>query len=273
MRTATVLLLLATDLIGAAPAQGQGAVPSRQAGEAKAQPRDAKLEAVLRAWEEARGAVKEMHARFKMTRESRGWARKEVGHGEVRLRKPDLLRVDLADEQGRPDSIWLLTKEDIHHYTFKDKVHRVLPAPTERDRAAETRNKTGRGFAGLFSFRGALSISLQDYCWGVYGGMPPADFKDRYDLCLTNEGDEHWVYIEVRPRTARDRADFEKCQVVLDRKTFWVRRAWIEFSSGDTATWDFDRPDRAPVPHVTRESLTKELPKGWNRVETDYPVK
>src|SRR5262249_32257012 len=63
-------------------------------------------------------------------------------------------------------------------------------------------------------------------------GMKADEARKRYDLTLTKE-DKWYIYIEVKPRFAADRADFARARLVLNRDSYLPRQLWFEHGNGN----------------------------------------
>ncbi len=71
-------------------------------------------------------------------------------------------------------------------------------------------------------------------------GMKAGEAKARYDLRLFKE-DQYYVYVDILPRDPRDRADFQRARLVLNKDNYLPRRLWFEHPNGDETTWDIPR--------------------------------
>jgi TIGR03009 family protein len=70
-------------------------------------------------------------------------------------------------------------------------------------------------------------------------GMKSEDIKKRYEIGLTVDAD--YYYLEIKPRMAADRIDFQRARVVLDSTTFLPRQLWFEEPNGNQITWDLPK--------------------------------
>src|SRR5262249_50785153 len=83
----------------------------------------------------------------------------------------------------------------------------------------------------------------------------------RYELRLAKE-DKYWVYVDIQPRSARDRADFQRARIVLSRETFLPRQLWFEHPNGNEVLWDIPRIQTGA--NVNRADFEEpRLPTGW----------
>jgi hypothetical protein len=108
---------------------------------------------------------------------------------------------------------WIFEKGDLHHY------------------------RQPSGFFDNFAKKVYKSVQSQ----GPFGLLFNArlnQLQKRFDFKLTKEDDDY-IYIEVFPRNADDRADFVRAQVVIDRATFLPVRLWYAEPNHDTMTFNF----------------------------------
>ncbi len=114
----------------------------------------------------------------------------------------------------------------------------------------------------------------EDNLLSLLFGMKAEDAKRRYNLKLSKE-DQFYIYVDISPRFAADRADFQRARLVLNKTNFLPRQLWFEHANGNEVMWDmpnvrtdvkmdrraFDAPTKPPegwklVP-VSREAQTQ----------------
>jgi hypothetical protein len=71
-------------------------------------------------------------------------------------------------------------------------------------------------------------------------GMKADEAKKRYSLTLHHE-DKWYIYVDVVPRLASDKAEFARARLVLNKDTFLPRQLWFEHNNGGEITWDIPR--------------------------------
>ncbi len=71
-------------------------------------------------------------------------------------------------------------------------------------------------------------------------GMKASEARRRYDLRLAKE-DQYYIYVDIAPRDARDRADFQRARIVLNRDSYLPRQLWFEHANGNEVLWDIPR--------------------------------
>lgn len=92
-------------------------------------------------------------------------------------------------------------------------------------------------------------------------GMKAEEAKRRYDLKLAKE-DQYYVYIDIAPRFPKDKADFQRARIVLNRDTFLPRQLWFEQPNGSEVLWDIPRIQSGA--NVNRADFNApNLPPGW----------
>jgi TIGR03009 family protein len=75
---------------------------------------------------------------------------------------------------------------------------------------------------------------------GFLFGMKADEAKRRYSLNLAKE-DKWYVYVDIIPRSAADKADFARARLVLNKGTFLPRQLWFEHTNKNEITWDIPR--------------------------------
>jgi TIGR03009 family protein len=77
----------------------------------------------------------------------------------------------------------------------------------------------------------------EDNLLSLLFGMKAEDAKRRYNLKLAKE-DQYYIYVDIAPRLAADRADFQRARLVLSKANFLPRQLWFEHANGNEVTWD-----------------------------------
>jgi TIGR03009 family protein len=218
---------------------------------------DARLDAVLREWRKAEKATPDRHFSFKRNEEDVTFGRKSVFRGEAVVHKPNLLRVDLNDANGKLSDVLLCNSKSIRWYQYANKgvLSSDLPDtfgfPEKPDQYPE-------GF-----FNELIGGALQQFAWRFMGTLAN-ETSDRFRFTVRKE-DKNWIYLLIEPRKRGRRLDFDAAQVVLDASSYRVRQFWMRSSSGDTSTWDFDDKD-IDNKAVTPDSISKGLPDDFENV-------
>ncbi len=113
----------------------------------------------------------------------------------------------------------------------------------------------------------------------LMSGMTAKTALERFDLKLLKT-DENYVYIEAKPRTAEDKAEFETMTLVLcdankKGRAYIPRMVVLRKANGQwTETWDFPDPKVNPE-EVQRQDFEPlkldKLPPGWRVQKADAP--
>jgi hypothetical protein len=218
----------------------------------------ARLDAVLRGW--ARVAVRDAHDKFTMAPlgdSFSGSEKQAVYHGEVFLRRPDRLRVEMKDAKGHRTFLAVFAGAEGRVYDFVKKAElRVelleglrLPGPADRS----------VGMQG-----GIIGAFVEHGLW-FFVGPPAQGLEGRFVPRLEHEDDD-WSYIRLDPKRRQGWLPDSEWQVVLDKKDFSLRRVWNRNGlDGEGVMVDFEPPDHASPPSGAREPLYQELPEGWVR--------
>lgn len=101
----------------------------------------------------------------------------------------------------------------------------------------------------------------EDNFLGFLFGMKAEEARRRYDLRLAKE-DQWYVYVDIVPRFPRDKADFQRARIVLNRDTFLPRQLWFEQTNGSEVLWDIARLQNGA--NVNRKDFDAPTPpQGW----------
>jgi hypothetical protein len=176
--------------------------------------------AALHDWGEARRAAR--HCRYQFTRTGseydvfKGGQTKTVWTGEVLIRRPDRLRVDIKDEKGGRLFTALATgpRAELYDYANKRRLVAELPAGLRLPEAA------GRCASG--SEVGLLRAVLEGMAWPVLG-PPSSGFQGRFTAVL-DKGDEHYWHVRLEPAKRWGWLPDSEWHVVLARRGGWLRR-------------------------------------------------
>jgi hypothetical protein len=223
---------------------------------------DARLDAVLREWAKASDAVHEAHFTIRISERDSITEEKSTSSMEVSVRKPDLMRVDYKSQKSGP--AWFI---------YKDRTVRLLSSGDKKDRFYTLSDEFGfPENPGRHSDDFLSSIGggfLEQVCWIAYG-LPVGDLKSRFDLRLSKE-DDNYIYIEIEPRHKDGWMPDNRMQVVLNRKTYKIRRLWVKQPNSTETTCDYERPKEDSAGSITPESVLKGLPEDYEKVDMAGP--
>jgi TIGR03009 family protein len=95
-------------------------------------------------------------------------------------------------------------------------------------------------------------------------GMKAEEAQRRYDLKLAKE-DQFYIYVDIAPKDPRDKAEFQRARIVLNKDSFLPRQLWFENPNNSEVTWDIPRV-QIGLP-IKREVFdAPKAPAGWKLV-------
>jgi TIGR03009 family protein len=101
-------------------------------------------------------------------------------------------------------------------------------------------------------------------------GMKAKDVKERFDITLFNT-DEHYIYLDIKPRRAADQREFQQLRMALygpgpktAKFAYLPAQVFMVKPNGDTESWKFTDP-RVDIPEVKAEHFkyVEIKEKGW----------
>lgn len=102
-------------------------------------------------------------------------------------------------------------------------------------------------------------------------GMKAAEAKRRYELKLAKDKthptgeDDYYIYVEITPRSAADKADFQAARLVLNKSNYLPRQLWFEHANRSTVLWDI--PNLKVGMALDRRAFdAPQAPNGWKIV-------
>lgn len=207
------LFFLAALLAGTANVSAQTAAPTAAQTE---------LDAYLDRWEKTMASVTNLTAVitrvdtdkvFKTATKYTGWAAyTKSGTGLTALNKAVL--------ELKPEGKTEISEKVVCTGTY---IYQFIPARKEIHAHEMPRGKNGEL---------ADNASL-----GLMFGMKAAAAKERFGLMLAKV-DAHYVYVDITPKKAEDRTEFQRARLVLDKNSFMPRQVWLEQPNGNTVLWD-----------------------------------
>lgn len=216
-----------------------------------------RLEGHLQAWEAAVNRVRDAHYQIRWSHHDPVWGSDEMSYGNVLMRKPDVLYMELRDKSGKPTTGFLCDGQQAHFYEFGTRREWVLAIPSGYP---ESSLQAG-------SWRGCIARqALHRFKW-LYLGFPVREMRRDYRIRLEQE-DAHWVYLWVHHPTAASakEGDFRTMRVVLSQKDHRVRMVSMWDLQGHVDSWAFNRTDINLTPPVTPEAARKSLPTDFRVV-------
>jgi TIGR03009 family protein len=159
----------------------------------KLDPQNNRLDKLLLDWEKRMTGVDSIACKCAREEKSKASGFKKVYEGEARYLKPNMVALRMIMPSDK--TIWELyvfTGKHLWEYRPQTKTLRI------HEMAPEQTNFQNNFLSFLF-------------------GMNAADAKRRYELSLTKE-DQHYIYIDVKPRFDADKREFSRAQMVLFTK-------------------------------------------------------
>jgi TIGR03009 family protein len=102
-------------------------------------------------------------------------------------------------------------------------------------------------------------------------GMKAEDAKRRYELKLDKDNahptgeDANYIYVFIEPRSAADKADFQRARLVLSKSNYMPRQLWFEHANRSTTLWDI--PNLQVGMALDRRTFdAPQAPPGWKLV-------
>ncbi|HEV3146931.1 MAG TPA: TIGR03009 domain-containing protein [Gemmataceae bacterium] len=205
----------------------------------KLDPQNNRLDKLLLDWEKRMTGVDSIACKCAREEKSKASGFKKVYEGEARYLKPNMVALRMIMPSDK--TIWELyvfTGKHLWEYRPQTKTLRI------HEMAPEQTNFQNNFLSFLF-------------------GMNAADAKRRYELSLTKE-DQHYIYIDVKPRFDADKREFSRAQMVLFTKNMLPARLFFEMPNGDETTWnitDIDTTVKLKESHF----LPPPAPEGWRK--------
>ncbi len=223
-----------------------------------------RLKTILAEYEKASNAIREIHYEFKRTDTDPIFKQKTTGTGQVTYRKPDLVRIDEKMEKEET-SHFLFMDRKIHLFNHLRKTEMIFgPLPKEfgYPEHPEVYPKSD-GFWGNLLNPGVWLVGPAS----LYLPLPIRHLEQTCQLRVTSE-DEHWICLVVKPTERGMKGSFEQMEVVLNAKTYHIRRVCLYEPTGRMVCVDVEKAVINPKEGVTPETIRKGLPQGWKQEES-----
>jgi TIGR03009 family protein len=240
-------LVLAALLLASLPARAQ----QKPAVPPAAPPADDKaLDDHLRKWETAMKDITSLGAQLARTDKDVTWDKVETLSGTAYYMKSgtgasalNLALLEMHATQGKKE----LREKFICTGTF---IYQFLP-----DRKEIRYYELPKPKAGQVAEDNLLSLLF---------GMKADEAKNRYNLKMAKE-DQHYIYVDIAPRNAADKSDFQRARLVLNKTNYLPRQLWFQHANGNEVKWDI--PNVQPNMNLKREHFdAPKAPEGWKLV-------
>jgi TIGR03009 family protein len=233
-------LVLAALVLAGPAARAQAPSPAAPA------PADAALDNYLLRWEQEMLKVQTLSAQIVQVRKDKAFntAQKLVGWAAYRKDGAGASALNLAAMELYPEGKkefqekYVCTGTYIYHFIPAQKEIKVYELPRPKE--------------GQVADDGFLAFMF---------GVRAKEARRRYDLRLDHE-DQYYVYVDIAPRFDRDKMDFRRARLVLNKDTFLPRQLWFESANGDEVLWDLPRLQNGA--RIDRRYFDKpQTPAGW----------
>lgn len=207
--------------------------------------RQKRLDAALANWAQAMAAVQSLEAKLERTSEDRVFQTKETYRGTARF-----LRSGKPNERSRA-SLYLqdVTQPKKYEQFILTPEFLFEASPATQEIRAHELPKALPG------------QNVDNNLVGLLFGMSAADAKKRYDITLAAE-DANFIVLDIKSRSARDKADFSEARLHLRAADSLPRRLMFKQVNGNTVVWD--------LPEITTPANLRPadfdappLPQGW----------
>lgn len=209
-----------------------------------AAPGGERLDSLLNRWEKEMQSVQTLSVDMVRTTKDKVMGMDEVFAGKAKYMKPNLAVLEMQ-KKDNPQVFekFLCTGTFLYQWQPGSKVINQfeLPPPQPGKQA-------------------------QNDFLSFFFGMKAEEAKQRYDLKLVKE-DQYYVYIEVLPKLAADKADFAKARLVLNQSNFLPRQVWFEQVNGNEVMWDLPKAQRDVEVDRGEFAPPAQLPAGWQYVK------
>ncbi|MFL5244740.1 MAG: TIGR03009 domain-containing protein [Gemmataceae bacterium] len=211
-------------------------------------PDQSKLDGYLGNWENVTKGLRTLDITVNRKRKSAGLGDLDVYTGSIKFMKFEdknnpvvLAAMDLQKKGGRATDFEKIVFTGAYLYVFQPREKLILYYDAGPAKAGKANDDTFMPFLS---------------------GMKAADAKKRYDIKLTKV-DADYIYLEIYPRLARDKTDFIRAQIVINRSNFLPARVWYVEANHDTTTFEVVKIEKDK--RINRQEFEKpELPgKDW----------
>jgi TIGR03009 family protein len=234
--------LALSGLVLVPPVLAQQPPPAAQNAPA-VQPNAAQLDTLLQRWEQEMKRIETLSAELNRTTVDKVYQGTEIFSGSAKYMKPNLAVLEMK-KKDKPDVYekYICSGTFLYEWVPGSKIIRAHELPPPKD-----------GRVGDDNF---LSFLF---------GMKAEEAKARYDLKLLKE-DQFYYYVQVFPRMASDKADFQEARLALNKSSFLPREVRFTQPNGNEIIWDI--PKIQTGMKLVREDFAppQTLPQGWNLV-------
>lgn len=200
-----------------------------------------RLDALLGRWEQEMARIESLKVTCQRTDTDKVSMRTDTYTGGMKYMKPNLALMEMQ-RKDRTDIYEKFLCTGTYIYQFMPQTKEILLIALPPGQKADD---------NLVSF---------------LFGMKALEAKRRYDLRLVKE-DPNYIYIEIVPKLASDKADFQKARLTLNARTFLPRMLWYMEPNGNEKNWDLAKVETNVKVDRTDFAPPTKLPAGWRMVQ------
>lgn len=206
-------------------------------------PANPRLEGHLTGWQQSMAGLNNFSAKFDLVRTDTAFKKDTHYEGSVLCMKPNLAYLQVVSKADKGD-----------YETFLCDGRAVFKYDGPKKTVYEMRLAPGAGADNL----------MLDFL----GGMKANDARTRFDIGLFNE-DPNYVYLDIKPRLAKDRQDFKHARLALLAPTnaaklpaYLPKQVWLMQPNDNTEMWSL-KDHVANHPGVQAAMFQFKKPDGW----------
>jgi TIGR03009 family protein len=263
------------------PPTPPGPIPAAKAS-------DSVLDHHLAEWEKKMADVKNVRTEISLKRTDAVFKKEREYTGTALCMKPNLwvIRLDSTGDPTKTDyEAYICDGNSVFGYSGKDKtITQIrLPQKEELDRPWGAKNPVSgmpqgakgkdannpKGVMEWFWLTIRARVNdAKEFCELVLG-MKARDLKERFDISLFKE-DEHYIYLDINPRSAGDKRSFQKMRLALHapgeksaERAYLPAQVFVLLPNGDSELWRFT-PTHINAPGVAEKNFKFAPIKGWH---------
>jgi TIGR03009 family protein len=208
------------------------------------------LDRHLNAWEEKTADVTKLRAEFTLKRTDAAFKKDTNYRGVMLWMKPNffVMRLDNAADKTDYES-YICDGKAVYIYSGLQKTLTQIDLPPK------------------WPFQRLMTdIPVLD----LFTRMKAKDAKERFDITLFKT-DDHYLYLDIKPRLSKDRQEFEQLRVALhgpgtatEKFAYLPAKVYILKPNGDSESWKFTNP-QVNLPGVDAKAFqfVEIKDKGW----------
>jgi len=220
------------------------------------------LEELLRSWGKSRDEIVTLHCQGTETYDDRVLRQIKIRRRfEAWFVRPDLRRYDWRDGKGKLMTVLLAKGKNATLYAFEQQIEINCIV------GSVSKNVPDGFFAswGWLANGGLVEVMLEiaETCTR---GVEPQELRRQFEMSLLGEN-KHYAYLCLKPHEHTWTFNVYANVIIAFEKEHWLPRS-INFyeRNGNQARFDMTAVERNVRPDITPESLSKDLPAGWQKL-------